>query len=115
MSSSRPEIMYLSTSDYLQHKHAPGEPEADAYHEAVDAVVAKLVALGATVAIKATHGITDKSKADGAEVVYLEDELNHVLAPVRTGHSADRDPFVRHQVRSDLCGCFCGSRARSRL
>jgi phosphonoacetate hydrolase len=98
MSSSRPDIMYLSTSDYVQHKHAPGEPEADAYHHAVDAVVAKLVALGATVAITADHGMNDKSKADGSpNVVYLEDELNS-----RFGSGAVRvicpiaDPFVRH-------------------
>jgi phosphonoacetate hydrolase len=98
MSSSRPDIMYLSTSDYVQHKHAPGEPEADAYHQAVDAVVAKLVALGATVAITADHGMNDKSKADGSpNVVYLEDELNS-----RFGSGAVRvicpiaDPFVRH-------------------
>ena len=98
MSSSRPDIMYLSTSDYVQHKHAPGEPEADAYHQAVDAVVAKLVALGATVAITADHGMNDKSKADGSpNVVYLEDELNsrfgpgavRVICPIA-------DPFVRH-------------------
>ncbi len=47
LSSVRPDLMYLSTSDYVQHKHAPGEPEADAYHHAVDASVARLIALGA--------------------------------------------------------------------
>ena len=37
MSTMRPDLMYLSTSDYVQHKHAPGDPEADAYHQrAVD-------------------------------------------------------------------------------
>ena len=98
MSSFRPDIMYLSTSDYVQHKHAPGEPEADAYHHAVDTVVGKLVALGATVAITADHGMNDKSAADGTpNVVYLEDELNsrfgagsvRVICPIA-------DPFVRH-------------------
>ena len=71
MSSFRPDIMYLSTSDYVQHKHAPGEPEADAYHHAVDTVVGKLVALGATVAITADHGMNDKSAADGTPNVGL--------------------------------------------
>jgi Type I phosphodiesterase / nucleotide pyrophosphatase len=36
LSSVKPDLMYLSTSDYVQHKHAPGEPDADAYHQAVD-------------------------------------------------------------------------------
>jgi phosphonoacetate hydrolase len=98
MASHRPNLMYLSTSDYVQHKHAPGEPEADAYHQAVDSVVAKLIDLGATVAITADHGMADKSNADGTpRVVYLEDELNsrfgagavRVICPIA-------DPFVRH-------------------
>lgn len=98
MSAQRPDLMYLSTSDYVQHKHAPGEPEADAYHHAVDSIVAKLIELGATVAITADHGMADKSNPDGTpRVVYLEDELNsrfgagavRVICPIA-------DPFVRH-------------------
>jgi phosphonoacetate hydrolase len=98
LSSFRPDLMYLSTSDYVQHKHAPGEPEADAYHAAVDAAVGKLIALGATVAITADHGMNDKSRSDGTpNVIYLEDELNsrfgagsvRVICPIA-------DPFVRH-------------------
>lgn len=98
MALHRPDLMYLSTSDYVQHKHAPGEPEADAYHQAVDSIVAKLIELGATVAITADHGMADKSNADGSpRVVYLETELNS-----RFGANAVRvicpiaDPFVRH-------------------
>jgi phosphonoacetate hydrolase len=98
MSTVRPDLMYLSTSDYVQHKHAPGEPEADAYHHAVDKAVAALIALGATVAITADHGMNDKSASDGTpNVIYLEDELNS-----RFGEGAVRvicpiaDPFVRH-------------------
>jgi phosphonoacetate hydrolase len=98
LSDFKPDLMYLSTSDYVQHKHAPGEPEADAYHHAVDAIIGQLIALGATVAVTADHGMNDKSGPDGApNVVYLEDELNS-----RFGSGAVRvicpiaDPFVRH-------------------
>jgi phosphonoacetate hydrolase len=73
LSTVRPDLMYLSTSDYVQHKHAPGESEADAYHHAVDNIVASLIALGATVAITAGHGMADKSTSDGTpNVIYLE-------------------------------------------
>jgi phosphonoacetate hydrolase len=98
MASQRPELMYLSTSDYVQHKHAPGEGEADAFHGAVDGIIAKLIDLGATVAITADHGMSDKSNADGTpRVIYLQDELNarfgadsvRVICPIA-------DPFVRH-------------------
>jgi phosphonoacetate hydrolase len=98
LSTVRPDLMYLSTSDYVQHMHAPGEPEADAYHHAVDKIVASLIALGATVAVTADHGMSDKSTGDGTpNVIYLEDELNS-----RFGEGATRvicpiaDPFVRH-------------------
>src|SRR5262249_59288859 len=96
--SARPDLMYLSTSDYVQHKHAPVEPEADTYHHAVDAAVGKLIAGGATVAVTADHGMNDKAASDGTpNVIYLEDELNsrfgagtvRVICPIA-------DPFVRH-------------------
>jgi phosphonoacetate hydrolase len=98
LSSFRPRLMYLSTSDYVQHKHAPGEPEADDFHHAVDARIAELIALGATVAVTADHGMNDKAAGDGtANVIYLEEELNsrfgagtvRVICPIA-------DPFVRH-------------------
>jgi phosphonoacetate hydrolase len=98
LSSVKLDLMYLSTSDYVQHKHAPGEPEADDFHHAVDSAIGKLIDLGATVAITADHGMADKSLADGSpRVVYLEDELNsrfgadsvRVICPIA-------DPFVRH-------------------
>lgn len=98
LSRLRPDAMYLSTSDYVQHKHAPGEPQSDAFHHDLDAVIGRMVALGATVAVTADHGMNDKSAADGtANVIYLEDELN-----ARFGAAAVRvicpiaDPFVRH-------------------
>lgn len=49
-SPTRPDLMYLSTSDYVQHKNAPGEPDSDAFHVAVDQRVAAMMAMGATVA-----------------------------------------------------------------
>lgn len=97
-SGAAPELMYLSTSDYVQHKYAPGEPESDAFHAAVDSRVAAMMALGATVALTADHGMADKSDANGRpNVVYAEDEIN-----ARFGAGAVRvicpiaDPFVRH-------------------
>lgn len=98
LSAYRPALMYLSTSDYVQHSHGPGEPEADSYHNAVDTIVGKLIDLGATVAITADHGMNDKCAADGTpNVIYLEDELSsrfgagsvRVICPIA-------DPFVRH-------------------
>jgi phosphonoacetate hydrolase len=98
LSSLQPDLMYLATSDYVQHKHTPGEAPADAYHHAVDASVGKLIALGAIVAITADHGMNDKCASDGTpNIIYLEDQLSarfgtgcvRVICPIA-------DPFVRH-------------------
>jgi phosphonoacetate hydrolase len=91
-------LLYLSLSDFVQHAHAPGDREADAFNIAVDDRIGKLVAAGAVVGVVADHGMNDKSNADGSpKVVFLEDELNG-----RFGEGAVRvicpitDPFVRH-------------------
>ena len=85
-------LLYLSLSDYVQHAHPAGDPEADAFHYAVDARVRRFVELGATVGLVADHGMNDKPR-----VIFLEDELSE-----RFGIGAARvicpitDPFVRH-------------------
>jgi phosphonoacetate hydrolase len=92
------ELIYLSLSDYVQHAHAPGTPEADAFHRAIDDRVRHLAELGATVGLVADHGMNDKALANGEpNVIFLEDELNgrfgtaavRVICPIT-------DPFVRH-------------------
>jgi phosphonoacetate hydrolase len=71
-----PALMYLSLSDYVQHTHAPGTPAADDFYREIDRRIARLVDLGAVVAITADHGISDKSLPDGAPaVIYVEDRL----------------------------------------
>jgi phosphonoacetate hydrolase len=92
------QLLYLSLSDFVQHAHAPGEAEANAFNRAVDDRIAALMAAGAVVGVVADHGMNDKSRADGsANVVFLEEELGR-----RFGDGAVRvicpitDPFVRH-------------------
>jgi phosphonoacetate hydrolase len=92
------ELLYLSLSDYVQHAHAPGDPEADAFNRAIDERVRRFVELGAAVGLVADHGMNDKALPSGEpNVIFLEDELNN-----RFGPGAVRvicpitDPFVRH-------------------
>ena len=42
----RPDAMYLSLTDYVQHKHAPGAPEADAFYRSLDATWGRLEEMG---------------------------------------------------------------------
>ncbi len=92
------ELLYLSLSDYVQHGHAPDEPEALEFHAALDEQLARLETLGCTVALTADHGMNDKALPDGRpHVIFLQDVLNahfgagavRVICPIT-------DPFVRH-------------------
>ncbi len=94
----RPDVMYLSLTDYIQHKHAPGEPEADAFYQALDRYWGKLDALGAVVALTADHGMNAKMTPSGApNVIYLSTLLDEwlgagkarVILPIT-------DPYVVH-------------------
>jgi phosphonoacetate hydrolase len=94
----RAELLYLSLSDYVQHGHAPDEQEALEFHAALDGRLARLEALGCTVALTADHGMNDKALPDGRpHVIFLQDVLNahfgagavRVICPIT-------DPFVRH-------------------
>lgn len=85
-------VLYLSTTDYVQHKHPPGSPEARAFYAQLDVRLARLDALGAIVALTADHGMNAKVRADGSpNVLYLSPLLPgaHVTLPIT-------DPYVRH-------------------
>ena len=98
MESRRPDLMYLSTTDYVQHKAPPGAPAANAFYAMMDSYLARLDALGATIALTADHGMNDKFGADGQpNAIYLQDLLDGWL-----GQGAARvilpitDPYVMH-------------------
>ena len=61
----RPDILYLSLTDYVQHKYAPGEPGADRYYKNMDDKFGAPRGAGAVVALTADHGMNDKSNPDG--------------------------------------------------
>lgn len=94
----KPDLMYLSLSDYIQHKHAPGSKEATEYYNGIDKALGRLLALGATVALTADHGMNDKSKADGTpNIVFLEDLLDKQFGSGKTQVVLPiTDPYVKH-------------------
>lgn len=94
----QPDLMYLTTTDYVQHKHAPGEPEANAFYKMFDGYLGELDALGAAIVITADHGMKPKHLADGSpDVIYVQDLLDawlgedsaRVVLPIT-------DPYVVH-------------------
>jgi phosphonoacetate hydrolase len=98
MQRSRPDVMYLSTTDYIQHKHAPGTQGANAFYAMMDGYLARMDALGAVIALTADHGMNAKTRADGRpNVIYLQDLIDgwigkakaRVILPIT-------DPYVVH-------------------
>lgn len=98
MERIRPEVMYLSTTDYIQHKHAPGTAEANALYAEIDRQLARLDALGCAIVVTADHGMKPKTRADGTpDVAYLQDVLDAATAPGRTRVILPiTDPYVVH-------------------
>ena len=94
----RPDVMYLSTTDYVQHKHAPGTEGADAFYRMMDGYLGKLDAMGCTIALTADHGMNAKTKMDGTpDVVYLQDLLDGWLGAGRARVILPiTDPYVVH-------------------
>ena len=93
-----PDVMYLTTTDYIQHKYAPDDAEAKSFYRVFDTYLQQLDAMGAAIVVTADHGMKPKHLADGSPaVVYVQDLMDNWL-----GDAAARvilpitDPYVVH-------------------
>jgi phosphonoacetate hydrolase len=98
LETRRPDLMYLSTTDYIQHKFAPGTEGANRFYAMMDRYLARMDSMGAVIALTADHGMNAKTKADGSpNVIYLQDAIDgwigagrsRVILPIT-------DPYVVH-------------------
>ncbi|MEZ6119510.1 MAG: phosphonoacetate hydrolase [Pirellulaceae bacterium] len=97
MEQGRADFLYLSLTDYMQHKFAPDEPESLEFYAAIDQQIGRMLELGAVVAATADHGMNAKNKEDGSpNVIYVESLLKQhfgndikVICPIT-------DPYVVH-------------------
>ncbi len=94
----KPDLMYLTTTDYVQHKFAPDDADAKSFYEMFDRYLTRLDAMGAAIVVTADHGMKPKHLDDGSPaVVYVQDLLDGWL-----GKAAARvilpitDPYVVH-------------------
>ena len=94
----RPDLMYLSLTDYIQHKYAPGSKEANDFYQALDLAFGRLTKAGAIIGITGDHGMNDKSHPDGSpKVIYLQDLLDRKIGPGKTRVILPiTDPYVVH-------------------
>ncbi len=115
MERDRPDIMYLSTTDYIQHKHAPGTPVANDFYAMMDGYLARLDAMGCTIVLTADHGMNAKFGSDGQpDVIYLQDLFDawagkdkaRVILPIT-------DPYVvHHGALGSYAIVYCTDAAR---
>ncbi|CAE6877674.1 Phosphonoacetate hydrolase [Paraburkholderia nemoris] len=103
LENDRVDLMYLSTTDYVQHKFAPGTDGANAFYAMMDRYLLRLHELGAVLGITADHGMNAKHdpKTGEPNIIYLQDLLDdwlgrcveeggpRVILPIT-------DPYVRH-------------------
>ncbi len=94
----KPDLMYLSTTDYVQHKAAPGSDVANAFYAMMDRYVGALDRLGCVLVLTADHGMNDKHLPNGEpDVIFLQDLFDawlgkdkaRVILPIT-------DPYVKH-------------------
>ncbi len=98
MQAKRPDIMYLSTTDYIQHKYAPGDAVANDFYRMMDGYLAELDAMGAEIVLTADHGMNDKHGDDlKPQVIYLQDVLDGWLGTAKARVILPiTDPYVVH-------------------
>jgi phosphonoacetate hydrolase len=113
----RPDLLYLSLTDWVQHKYAPEESEARRFYQELDSRFGRLAAAGAIVALTADHGMSDKSNGAGKpNVIWLQDVLDAkfgkgdttVICPIT-------DAFVAHHgALGGFVRVWCRGKATAR-
>ena len=91
------DFLYLSLTDFMQHKFPPEAEESLEFYEAMDREIGRLLDLGAVVGLTADHGMNAKNDEQGKpKVLYLESLLSErygsghrVICPIT-------DPYVVH-------------------
>jgi len=107
LKEQKPDLLYLSLTDFIQHAHAPGSEEANNFYIEMDRRFGILQENGALVALTADHGMGDKSDENGdPNVIWLQDILDlnpgagtcRVICPITdafVGHHGALGGFVR--------------------
>ena len=93
-----PDIMYLSTTDFIQHKYAPGDEVANAFYAMFDRYIGQLNVNNNSIIVTADHGMQPKSRSDGSpNAIFLQDILDEALGKnISKVILPITDPYVVH-------------------
>jgi phosphonoacetate hydrolase len=91
------QLVYVSLTDYVQHKEPPRGPMSNRFYARFDELLGAYLDAGYLCGLTADHGMNDKTAADGSpDVRYLDDLLraaslagSRVILPIT-------DPYVVH-------------------
>lgn len=110
----RPNLMYLSLTDFVQHKWAPDHDQARQFYQALDDAFGRLVNEDIVLGLIADHGMSDKSNEAGEpNVIWLQDILDAefgagettVICPITdafVAHHGALGGFVRVWTRGNV-------------
>ena len=92
------DLIYLSTTDFIQHKCAPGSKMANDFYHMIDGYLQKLYDLGCEICFTADHGMKGKTNTDGSlNLIYLQDELDNKFGKdICNVICTITDPYVVH-------------------
>lgn len=91
------DFLYLSTTDFMQHKFAPDAPEILDFHARIDLAIGRLIDAGCTVALTADHGMNAKNDANGnPKVIFVESVLREAFGNQLRVICPITDPYVVH-------------------
>lgn len=97
LKAGKADFLYLSLTDYMQHKYAPEAPESLDFYEKIDHEIGQLIELGAVVGATADHGMNAKTREDGSpNVLYVESMLNKAFSDSFRVICPITDPYVVH-------------------
>ena len=107
-----PDLMYISLTDCVQHRAAPGEEEANIMLSEVDEIIGKFIDAGARVGITADHGMNYKIKADGTpNIIFLEEIISKLVTNRMRVVLPITDPYVSHHAAlGSFATVYCSAR-----
>jgi phosphonoacetate hydrolase len=109
-------LLYVSLTDYVQHKQGPRGKLADQFYTRFDELLGAYLDAGFCCGITADHGMNDKTRPDGTpNVRFLEDILGEAGIPGFRVLLPITDPYVvHHGALGSYATVYLGAEHRAR-
>ncbi len=84
LQNDRPDFLYVSTTDYVNHTYAPGSEQADWNIRETDRLIGDIVSTGTDIemVVTADHGMNAKTRGLNAEAILAENGITARVIPI---------------------------------